>query len=64
MDLGGQGVWGRADAMGPPARAVAQPAAEGDPDLAARRDERVFLLVVSAIAAAEAAALLVCRLLP
>jgi hypothetical protein len=50
--------------MGPSAPAVAQPVAEGDPDLAARRDERVFLLALGAIAAAEAAALLVCRLLP
>ena len=44
--------------------AVAQPAAEGDPDPAARRDERVFLLAMGAIAAAEVAALLACRLLP
>jgi hypothetical protein len=50
--------------MGPSAPATAQPVAEGDPDPAARRDERVFLLAVGAIAAAEAAALLACRLLP
>ncbi len=64
MGPGGQGVWGRGGAMGPSAPAVAQPAAEGDPDPAARRDERAFLLAVGAIAAAEAAALLACRLLP
>jgi hypothetical protein len=64
MGPGGQGVWGRGGAMGPSAPAVAQPVAEGDPDLAARRDERVFLLALGAIAEAEAAALLVCRLLP
>ena len=50
--------------MGPSAPAVAQPVAEGDPDPAARRDERAFLLAVGAIVAAEAAALLACRLLP
>ncbi len=64
MDLGGQGVWGWAGAVGPPTPAVAQPAAEGDLDPAARRDERVFLLAMGAIAAAEVAALLACRLLP
>ena len=64
MGPGGQGVWGRAGAVGPAAPAVAQPVAEGDPDPAARRDERVFLLAMGVIAAAEVAALLVCRLLP
>ena len=64
MGLGGRGMWGRAGAVGPPAPAATPPAAKRDPDPAARRDERVFLLAVGASAAAEAAALLACRLLP
>jgi hypothetical protein len=36
MDLGGQGVWGRAGGMGPPAPAAAPPAMEGDPGRTAR----------------------------
>src|SRR5215207_4990149 len=58
MGLGGQGMWGRAGAMGPRAPAATPPAAEGDPDPAAQRDERVFLLAVGAVAAAEVAVLL------